>query len=88
MATLAQFIPEQVVANLFHILEREGSPEQLSSALRPLTRKNNEAGSDIKKSLSELDTIIKQAKIMGVKSQIVVSVSHWAAAGIKRYLIL
>ena len=33
-ATLSQHIPEQVVANLFNILEREGNAEQLGSALR------------------------------------------------------
>ena len=75
MATLAQFIPEQVVANLFNILEREGSPEQLASAFRHLTRKNSGAGSDIKSSLNELDNIIKFAKTMGLKSKIVVCVS-------------
>ena len=79
MATLSQFINEQVVANLFFCLEKEGSPEQLASALRHLTRKNNEAGSDIKKSLKELESIVKFAQAMGLKSKIIVSpslVSH------------
>eukprot|EP00093_Oithona_nana_P000710 00710.XXX_160_2861_1 [CDS] Oithona nana genome sequencing. len=79
MATLSQFINEQVVANLFFCLEKEGSPEQLASAFRHLTRKNNEAGSDIKKSLKELETIGKFAQAMGLKSKIIVCpslVSH------------
>ena len=79
MATLSQFIPDQVVANLFNVLEREGSPEQLLSAFRHLTRKNSEAGSDIKKSLHELEAIVKYAQMMGLKSKIIVCpslVSH------------
>ena len=64
---------DQVVANLFNILEREGSPEQIGSALRPLIRRNNEAGSDIKKSLLELETIINYAQSLGVKAKIIIS---------------
>ena len=64
---------DQVVANLFNILEREGSPEQIGSALRPLIRRNNEAGSDIKKSLHELETIINYAQSLGVKAKIIIS---------------
>ena len=61
------------MANLFNILEREGSPEQIGSALRPLIRRNNEAGSDIKKSLHELETIINYAQSLGVKAKIIIS---------------
>ena len=61
------------MANLFNILEREGSPEQIGSALRPLIRRNNEAGSDIKKSLLELETIINYAQSLGVKAKIIIS---------------
>ena len=67
------FFLDQVVANLFNILEREGSPEQIGSALRPLIRRNNEAGSDIKKSLHELETIINYAQSLGVKAKIIIS---------------
>lgn len=73
MEALSVQIPEQVVANLFNILEREGSPEQLSSALRPLMRRNNEAGNDVKKSMKELENIINYAQKLGVKSRIVIS---------------
>ena len=75
MATLAQFIPEQVVANLFNILEREGSHDQLSSALRPLMRRNSESGQDIKKAMQELENIISYATTLGVQSRIVISPS-------------
>ena len=61
------------MANLFNILEREGSPEQIGSALRPLIRRNNEAGSDIKKSLHELETISNYAQSLGVKAKIIIS---------------
>ena len=64
---------EIVVANLFNILEREGTPDQIGSVLRPLIRRNNEAGNDIKKSLKELETIIEYAHAFGVKTKILIS---------------
>ena len=68
-------IPDQVVANLFNMLEKEGSPDQLASYFRPMIKRNNEAGNDIKKSLQELDSIINFARSLGVRSKIVVSPS-------------
>ena len=41
--------------------------------LRPLMRRNNESANDIKKSLKELETIMKHATALGVKSSIVIS---------------
>ena len=75
MATLAQHIPEQVVANLFNILEREGSHDQLASALRPMMKRNNDSGNVIKKAMNELEAIVNHAELLGVKSKIIISPS-------------
>ena len=42
------------------------------SAYRPMIKRNNEAGHDIKKALQELEAIVKFSKLLGVKSKIVI----------------
>jgi hypothetical protein len=60
---------------LFNILEREGTTDQLSSSLRPMIKRKNEAGGDIKKALGELEAIIDHSRQLGLRSKIVVSPS-------------
>ena len=68
-------ISEPVASSLLTILDREGQVSQLSSALRQALRRKNQAASDIKQGLNELEAIIENAKSLGLELDIKVSPS-------------
>ena len=68
-------ITEQNISLLFGIFEQEGSLTKISGNISFLTKRNNDEAGQIKKAMSDLEAIIKHAKSMGIRCNIVVSPS-------------
>ncbi|XP_071485628.1 eIF-2-alpha kinase GCN2-like [Diadema antillarum] len=65
---------EQQVANLYQYIELECSLSKLTTTLKPLTRGNNPNALMVKQALHELEVIISQAQIFGVRLPMLINV--------------
>ncbi|CAB4055201.1 EIF2AK4 [Lepeophtheirus salmonis] len=61
-------LSDQVISSLTKFLEREGSVQEISSHFRHITKRQNEAGHNVKKAIHELQVIISYCRTFGVSA--------------------
>ncbi|XP_040575688.1 eIF-2-alpha kinase GCN2 [Lepeophtheirus salmonis] len=68
-------LSDQVISSLTKFLEREGSVQEISSHFRHITKRQNEAGHNVKKAIHELQVIISYCRTFGVEVDLVIAPS-------------